>query len=422
MLQSLRTRAQQKPSLIIGLLAASLALMMTGYGIILPVFARRLEELGAGVTALGFMTMGFAAAQFLLAPFMGSLADRWGRRPLILLSLAGFAVANVLFLLASSTAGLVGVRVFEGAVTAGLLPAAMGVVADTVAEDQRARWTGILMGSYSAGFIFGPALGGVLYDQWGFGAPFIISAALAALGLLFAFLLVPETLPLAQREQRRNPGDQPATSWRASLPRPLVLFGALLLLDFIGVFTFAFVEPEMVFFFYDDLNFSTTQFGILVGAYGLAMVLGQLLLGQASDRIGRRPVIVVGFALNIVFYVALATITQYAWLLTVAVVAGLGSALLTPAMSAYYLDITAEAHRARVMGIKESAVALGGVAGPALVALLTVVTAPQQIFLLAAGLTVFATVLAFVVLAPRRSVSAGQAALAAASVVREPTP
>lgn len=101
MLQSLRTRAQQRPPLIIGLLAASLALMMTGYGIILPVFARRLEELGAGVTALGFMTMGFAAAQFLLAPFMGSLADRWGRRPLILLSLAGFAVANGIFLLAA---------------------------------------------------------------------------------------------------------------------------------------------------------------------------------------------------------------------------------------------------------------------------------------------------------------------------------
>ena len=72
---------------IVFLLAASVGLMMTGYGIVMPVFARRLDELGAGVAALGFMTMAFALAQFALAPFMGNLADRFGRRPLVLLAL-----------------------------------------------------------------------------------------------------------------------------------------------------------------------------------------------------------------------------------------------------------------------------------------------------------------------------------------------
>ena len=129
------------------LLAASVALMMTGFGIIMPVFARRLGEFGSGVEALGLMTMSFALAQFVAAPTMGTFADGIGRRPLILLGLAAFAAANIGFLLASSIEAFIAVRVVEGALTAGLFPAAMGVVADTVPENQRARWVGIVMGS-----------------------------------------------------------------------------------------------------------------------------------------------------------------------------------------------------------------------------------------------------------------------------------
>jgi MFS family permease len=149
---------------IIMLLAASVALMMTGFGIIMPVFARRLGEFGSGVEALGLMTMSFALAQFVAAPFMGALADRIGRRPLILVGLAAFAVANIGFLFARSTEAFFAIRAFEGALTAGLFPAAMGVVGDVAPENRRARWVGIVMGSYGAGFIFGPVIGGVLYE------------------------------------------------------------------------------------------------------------------------------------------------------------------------------------------------------------------------------------------------------------------
>src|SRR5215469_5121540 len=164
---------------VLWLLSASIALMMSGYGIVLPVFAKRLGELGSGVAALGLMSMGFAFAQFLLSPFLGAFADRFGRKPLILIALAGEVIANSTFVLAHATSLYIAVRVFQGAITAGLLPAVMGVVADTVPERQRAQWTGIVMGSYGAGFIFGPALGGFLFDHWGFVAPFGTSAALA---------------------------------------------------------------------------------------------------------------------------------------------------------------------------------------------------------------------------------------------------
>ncbi len=136
------------------------------------------------------------------------------------------------------------------------------------------------MGSYGAGFIFGPALGGALYDWLGFVAPFGVSAGLALVGLLLAAVLVPETRPsVVQSEAPKDGSARERRPTLESLPRPLPIFFALLALDFTVFFVFAFVEPEMVFYFYDRLGFSTTQFGLLVGGYGLAMVAGQSTLG-----------------------------------------------------------------------------------------------------------------------------------------------
>ncbi len=396
---------------IVLLLAASVALMMTGFGIIMPVFARRLGELGSGVEALGLMTMSFALAQFLAAPLMGSLADRLGRRPLILLGLAAFAVMNVGFLLVKSTTAFILVRTFEGAFSAGLFPAAMGVVADIVPEDRRAQWVGIVMGSYGAGFIFGPTLGGALYDGWGFAAPFMASAALASIAFVAAFFLVPETRTgeVRRREQlykQRSSATLPARvgSRLDFLPRPRHVFGTLLLLDFITVFAFAFVEPQMVFFFYEELEWTTVQFGLVVGAYGLAMVLSQTVLGRLSDRLGRKPIILAGSLLATTFYVGLAVVTQFSLTVVVAVVAGMGDGLMMPAMSAYYLDITPPQHRSRVIGLKESTAALGGVTGPLAVVWVSALTTPQGVFTIAAALLAGTVALALVVLRePQRS-------------------
>ncbi|RMF04485.1 MAG: MFS transporter, partial [Chloroflexi bacterium] len=353
---------------IIYLLAASVALMMTGFGIIMPVFARRLGEFGDGVAALGWMAMAFSLSQMIAAPFAGALADRYGRRPIVLVSLAAFALTNVGYLLAASTGAFIGVRFVGGLLTAGLFPAAMAIVADIVPEDERGKWIGMVMGGYAVGMVFGPAIGGVLYDGWGFAAPFVTSAGLALAALIFAALLVPETLP--PRESRQSQpagnGNQPASResvWQA-LPRPLAIFATLLFVDFVMVFSFAFIEPQMVFYFYDDLGWSTTQFGVVVGAYGLAMVVGQTALGQLSDRFGRRPMMLLGILFNFSLFVTMAFFTSFPVYLTIAAVSGLGVSLFNPAINAYFLDITAAAHRSRVMGIKESALGLGGVLGP----------------------------------------------------------
>lgn len=384
---------------IVLLLAGSTALMMTGFGIIMPVFARRLGEFGDGVAALGWMTMAFALSQLIAAPIMGSLTDKYGRRPFVLIALFAFMLTNIGYLLAQSTPQFIAVRVAGGALTAGLFPAAMGIVADIVPEENRARWIGIIMGGYGVGFIFGPALGGFLYDGWGFAAPFILSAAMSFLALTAAFILVPETHPPSartatkQKKERMGMRATAATYWH-TLPRPLSRFVTLLFIDFVGSFAFAFIEPQMVFYFYDDLGWSTTRFGVVVGAYGLAMVFGQLFLARSSDKYGRKPIIVVGILTSSLLYIGLRSFTAYAPIVLGAMTAGLGSSLIAPAASAFYLDITDRAHQGRIVGLKEAALALGGVMGPLSVIAASKVMGPYGIFTVAAGLVLMSALTA----------------------------
>ncbi len=404
------TQNPKKARNIVILLAASVALMMTGYGIIMPVMAKRLGEFGGGVEALGYMTMAFAVGQFLLSPFMGSFADRYGRKPLIIVALVGEVIANLLFLMTSSVELYVGIRFFQGAISAGLLPASMGVVADIAPEDKRAQWIGMVMGSYGLGFIFGPGFGGLLYDTLGFAAPFGVSAGLGVVALIFALIMLPETRPAAVRKAQAQAVVKSDKNRRetlvASLPRPLYLFGALLALDFMAIFVFAFIEPQLSFFIYNELKFSTTQFGIIVSGYGLAMAFGQMTLARYSDRFGRKPMIAIGFLVNAVFYFSLTIVTEFWLLFGLALLAGLGNALIIPALSAYYLDITAEQHRSRIMGIKESVAALGGAIGPLLVALVSKVTNAQGIFTISAVLVLVSIGLALTLLQSKARMTA----------------
>ncbi|HSH02499.1 MAG TPA: MFS transporter [Anaerolineae bacterium] len=381
---------------IIFLLAGSVALMMTGFGIIMPVFARRLGEFGDGVEALGLMTMSYALVQFILSPFMGGLADRYGRRPFILVALAAFVATNIGYLLAETTTQFILIRTLGSAFMAGLFPAAMGVVADIIPERQRAQWIGIVMGGYGAGFVLGPVMGGLLYDAFGFAAPFTTSAALAALAFTAAAYVIPETRPPAVRQRAQLQQNRsftltppPASLWQA-IPRPIPLFLTLLFIDFAGTFAFSFIEPEMVFYVYETLGWSTTRFGLVVGVYGLAMVIGQTMLGRVSDRYGRQRVIALGLLLNSTLYFGITYSTSFEFILVVCLIAGLGAALIAPALSAFFLDITAESQRSTVVGIKESALSLGSVLGPLAVAAASGRLAPTTIFMLGGTLLLLA--------------------------------
>jgi MFS family permease len=228
--------------------------------------------------------------------------------------------------------------------------------------------------------------------------------------------MIPETrtTELRNREILRTRHARPQQAGKASiwdaLPRPLYLFITLLVIDFVGSFSFAFVEPQMIFYFYDVLNWSTTQFGVLVGAYGIFSVAGQMGLGQLSDKWGRKPLIIAGLIPNVVFYGGLAVFTDYYPMIIMAALAGLGNALIAPAANAFYLDITSDEHRSRIIGVKGSFLSLGGVLGPLAVAAVARIVAPQQVFWISTSLVFISFVLGILFLRePQRGTGAQRA-------------
>jgi MFS family permease len=378
------THQAQQPSAILGALALCMALQMTGFVTILPLFARRFESFGAGVDALGMSAMAYALASTFAAPFVGMLADRFGRRPIILLSLAGYVLAFSGYLFAASAWQLILLRGLAGVFTAGLIPAMTSIVGDLAPENRRAQWIGVVNGGASAGWIAGPLLGGLLYDHFGYVVPFATSITMAVGALLLAAFRIPETYtPAAQPSRHRSAW---MLGWQV-LPARSTFF-LLMLIAFGVMFAWAFIEPQLMFYAYDDLNWTSSQLGVVMSTYGVAFTLGEFALGQLSDRLGRKPVLVLGLALFSAQFIGLVIFRDMIWIVVSFILAGLGNALYDPALSAIILDITPSEHTARTMGLKATAGSLGSMLGPALVVLFTPLVSPQVVFLVASTLVI----------------------------------
>ena len=397
----------RRARIVIALLAGCTALQMTSYGMIFPLFARKIGDFGEGVTVLAASVMAYSAAGAIAAPFVGSLADRFGRRPLILGSFAVFAAAFTGYFLAATALAFILIRGLAGALTAGLGPATMGLVADIAPEDERARWIGVIGGGTSAGFIVGPVVGGLLYDRWGYGPPFLASIGLALLTLLVAYFAIPETHPEEKRRRatlyqkraaRSVPEKGRAVSFMSSLPHPLLAFGTLLFVNLSMIFAWFFIDPQLPFYVFDDLGWSTAQFGAVISVYGWATLVGSLTLSRSSDRLGRKPILIVGLVLHAAQYAGL-MLTNVFWMIIAAfVIAGLGEALLNPALNAAYLDITPEEHRSRAMGIKAGIGSLGSLLAPALAIIIIRYVPAHSVFSISAALILFTALMVFVAL------------------------
>ena len=372
-------------------LAVCMALQMTSFVIILPLFARRFTELGAGADAMAASSMAYALAATLFAPLMGALADRMGRRPILLGSLAVYALAFTGYLLATSATTIVVLRGLAGALTAGMMPAATGMVADLAPENRRARWIGFLSGGAAFGWIAGPVLGGLLYDRWGFGPAVLVSIGMAVATLLTSLIAIRETRP-PQRLAAAPSGAFRLPSVRGSLrgavtslPRSMGAVIVVLLTYFVVMFAWAFIEPRFMFYAYDDLHWSSSMLGLAMSVYGIALMLGEFGLSRLSDDLGRKPVIILGLLLFSAQFLGLALSRDYTVIALSFVIAGLGNALYDPALSAAVLDVTPSTHQARMLGVKSTFGSIGSILGPALIVFSTSLLQARLVFMISAG-------------------------------------
>lgn len=340
--------------------------------------------------------MAYALTSAVAAPFIGMLADRFGCRPIILLSLAAYVLAFSGYLSAASAWLLILLRDMAGVFTAGLVPTVISVVGDLAAEKRRAQWIGIVNGGASVEWIAGPLLGGLLYDLFGYVVPFAASIAMAVAALLLAVFLIPE-----MHRRSAHPG-HPHPAWRLGFQglRALPTLYLLMLISFAVMFAWAFIEPQFMFYAYDALSWTSSQPGLVMSTYGLACMFGEFSLDQLSDRVGRKVVLVLGLALFSAQFVGLVMFRDVTWIVVSFLLAGLGNALYDPALSAHILDMSPPEQTARIMGVTATVGSLGNMLGPALGVLLTPFVSPQIVFLIAAALVIVLALASEVALRP----------------------
>jgi MFS family permease len=382
-------------------LIGCVTLMMTGFAVILPVFPQRLQALGLGSEMLALMEGAFGLGMFLFSTPMGTWSGRIGRKPILFISLAGFIVTNLLLAFINVPFFFIPIRFVEGMLLSGLIPVAMSMVGDTISLDKQGRWIGLLTTAQAVGFALGPAIGGFLYQTLGFASPFLLSAGIALAASLLAIFMVPETLPEHVRAETRSHARR---GTKAQKPKEMRfahliwLVAPFLIIDFGMIFTYPFVFPQFPFFLEKVLHYSPAQYGMLFSVYGMALAIFPLLLGRLSETLPKKPLIVTGSLLFSALLVFMLAAPLYPLLIAGAALAGLGSALVQPAMGSIYLGATTDENRGQVMGMRGSAISLAVMLGPLTQALIGLWITAQITFAIGVALSFMMALVAFLLL------------------------
>ena len=260
---------------------------MLGFGLILPLLPFYAETFGGSPIVIGLLLTSYSAAQFIGAPVLGRLSDKYGRRPILLVSVFGTFVGYLLLALANGLWMLFASRIIDG-ITGGNISVAQSYITDVTDEQNRAKGLGVIGAAFGFGFILGPAIGGLL-STFGFAVPAIAAAALAFLNMIGITFWLPESLTDATRtELAKHPRRSFAVDALVqALRRPRV--GALLQIRFFyGV---AFVSFESVFALFTQFRLELTvqTAGMTVGLIlAYVGVLAALVQGVAVGRLAVR--------------------------------------------------------------------------------------------------------------------------------------
>jgi DHA1 family tetracycline resistance protein-like MFS transporter len=297
--------------------------------------------------------------QFLCAPVLGAISDKVGRRPVLLVSLAGAAIDYVFMALAPSMAWLFVGRAIAG-ITGANMAVAQAYIADITPEDQRARRYGLFSAIFGVGFIAGPVIGGLLGEVW-VRAPFLAAAALNGLNFALALFVLPES------HKARSAGiDRTAFNplgslrWASAFPALLPLLLAFVVLALVGEIG----GTIWVLYGEDKFAWSPWTIGLSLAGFGLFHALAQAFVaGPVAERFGERRALLIGMIADCVAYVAIA-VTTSGWvaflLLPVFCLGGIGQ----PALQSLVSGQVGEDQQGRLQGVLASMASLASIIGP----------------------------------------------------------
>lgn len=336
---------------------------MTGFGVFLPIFPFLSLEIGATPTATTIAMGAYSFGQLISSPFWGRLSDRVGRKPILIAGLIGGVVSYLWIAQAANVVELGAARLFGG-LMAGNVGAAFAAAADLADDKTRARNMGLLGAAVGFGFIAGPALGALLIGHTptreGFALVCYASAALGALATLTAFAFFRETLAPESRTQK---GAERPRRMALLMSRPaLARFVAVM---FLVIAAQALMEVTFGLWADVELRWGPREVGWTLAALGAGAVLLQGGgAGAAARALGERLTLLIGLALFAAGFGGLAVSHAVSTMAASLVALTIGIGLATPALNSLIAAQADERERGAVMGLSQSASALGRVAGP----------------------------------------------------------
>ena len=393
---------RHRPAAMIFILITALIDVM-GIGLIIPVLPGLVKGLAhseaAGAQYIGWLTAAYAIMQFIFSPILGSLSDRFGRRPVLLFSLLGMTLDYVLLYFAPNLWWLLLGRIVAG-ITGASYTVANAYIADVTPPEDRAKNFGLLGATWGVGFILGPALGGLLGDH-SLRTPFLAAAILTALNFLYGLLVLPESLPDSARGKKLDRKNlNPFTPLKALTEYPILrnLTLTFVLLGLAGQVIFS----TWVLYTEGVLSWTPKQNGVALAFYGLLTAGVQAgLIGWFIGKFGERRTIMTGLVASIGEFLVL-SVSRSGLMLYASLIVGALGGLATPAIQGLISRQVGETEQGRVQGAIASLNSLVGVVGPILATSVFAFglghNAPGAAFLMGAILSVIGTLLILQVL------------------------
>ena len=357
--------SSNKKSAAIGFIFITMLIDITGWGIIIPVIPKLIKELIHGDISEaskygGWLTFAYAITQFLCAPLIGNLSDKFGRRPIILISLFTFSLDYLLLAFAPTIQWLFLGRIIAG-LTGASITTASAYIADVSTPENRAKNFGMIGAAFGLGFIIGPVIGGLL-GQYGSRVPFYTAAVLCLLNFLYGFFILPESLAKENRREfdikRANP-----IGALLHLKKYPKLIGLVIATFLLYVASHA-VHSNWSFFTMYQFNWDEKMVGISLGVIGLLVGLVQGgLIRWVNPKLGNQKSIYVGMALYTVGMFLFAMATE-SWMLFVFLIPYCLGGIAGPAMQAVISEQVPANEQGEIQGTMSSLMSASAIIGP----------------------------------------------------------
>jgi len=345
------------------LLYFTLAVILLGFGVLIPLEAFLVDDFGASGKALGALVSLHALFQLLFSPIWGSISDSVGRKPILIVGAVGNALALLMFGLSTQLWMLFVARALSGIFSAATLPTALAFIGDSTTKENRGGGMGVIGAAMGTGMVLGPGIGGWLGTE-SLSTPFFVAGALSLVAGLLIVLILPESLPVEKRAKgvKLDISSRYAGMWQG-LKGPMGLF---FLLSFLVSFGLSNMEGIFGLFALERFGFGPKEVGTVMVVVGTMIAGVQMVLtGPATKRWGERTVIKATLLGLTVTFLLILTAYDFTTLLITVGLFALTNAMLRPSISSLVSKET-EVDQGLALGLNSSFMSLGRFTGPLL--------------------------------------------------------